>query len=139
MQVGKAGLLHDLGLKKIDTSIIKKDAELDTTELKEIQKHSQYSVDIIKQNRIHDQYIINAIMHHHEQYDGNGYPKQLNRDEIGIFASILSICDVFDALTNNRPHRKQHTSFDAIKMMIKDKSMLGKFNHQYLQIFLKSL
>ena len=78
-------------------------------------------------------------MHHHEQYDGSGYPEKLKEEDISVYASILSICDVFDALTSERPHRKQYSSFEAIKMMIKDDSMANKFNHKYLQLLLKSL
>ena len=139
IQMGTAALLHDLGIKKVDESLIKKDSKLEISELEEVQKHVLYSIDIIKQNNIHDPYILDAVMHHHEKYDGNGYPEKLEQDEIGIFASILAICDVFDALTSNRPHRKQYTSFEAIKMMLKDESMVNKFNRNYLQLLLRSI
>lgn len=139
LQLGNAALMHDIGLKKIDNSLIKKSDLLDTMELKEVHKHSQFSVDIIKQNNIHDPYILEAVMHHHEQYDGNGYPEQLKEEDITIFASILSISDVFDALTTKRSYREQYSSFDAIKMMLKDPSMVNKFNRQYIQTLLKSL
>jgi HD-GYP domain-containing protein (c-di-GMP phosphodiesterase class II) len=51
----------------------------------------------------------------------------------------LAICDVFDALTNNRPHRKHYSSFDALKMMMQDKEMINKFNRKYLLATLKLL
>jgi HD-GYP domain-containing protein (c-di-GMP phosphodiesterase class II) len=139
LRLGISGLLIDLGLKKINPLLINKADQLTPAELKEIQKHSRYSVYVVKQNNIHDPYIIDAIMHHHEQYDGSGYPEKLKEEDISIFASVLSICDVFDALTSDRPHRKQYSSFEAIKMMIKDASMANKFNHKYLQLLLKSL
>ncbi|MCW8894958.1 MAG: HD domain-containing protein [Sulfurimonas sp.] len=138
-QVGIAALLHDVGYKKIDKMIIDKKNKLTPQETKEIRKHSQYSVDIVKKNHIHDPYILDAIIHHHERYDGSGYPEGLQSDEISDFASILAICDVFDALTNNRPHRKEYSSFDALKMMIKDTSMMNKFNQKYLMLGLKSI
>jgi len=106
--------------------------------MKLIQKHSQYSVDILNQNKIHDPYIVNAVMHHHERFDGSGYPNQLTGDEISNFAAILAICDVFDALTNNRPHRGNYSTFNALKMMMRDTDMVNKFNQKYLNIFLKS-
>lgn len=139
IQVGTAALLHDLGIKKINESLINKNTKLELVELEQVQKHVVYSVDIIKQNNIHDPYILDAVMHHHEQYDGNGYPEKIQQGDIGVFASILAISDVFDALTSNRPHRKQYTSFEAIKMMLKDDSMKNKFNRKYLQLLLKSL
>ncbi len=139
LQLGNAALLHDVGLKRIDDSLIHKSNLLDNMELKEVHKHSQYSVEIIKHNDIHDPYILDAVMHHHEQYDGNGYPEQLEEEDISTFASILAISDVFDALTTNRSYREQYSSFDAIKMMLKDASMVNKFNRKYIQILLKSL
>ncbi|WP_373003795.1 HD-GYP domain-containing protein [Sulfurimonas sp.] len=139
LQLGAAALLHDLGIKKINESLINKSTKLEIAELEQVQKHVTYSVDIIKQNNIHDPYILDAVLHHHEQYDGNGYPEKREQGEIGVFASILAISDVFDALTSNRPHRKQYTSFEAIKMMLKDESMVNKFNRKYLQLLLKSL
>ena len=78
-------------------------------------------------------------MQHHERYDGSGYPENLTEKDISEFASILAICDVFDALTNNRPHRKEHSSFEALKMMMKDSSMINKFNQRYLKLAIKSL
>ncbi len=137
--LGTAGLLHDVGLKKIPPSLINKVDKLNLSELEKIHKHPQFSVEIIEQNNIHNPYIIDAISHHHENYDGSGYPNQLSKNSISIYASIISICDVFDALTSNRPHRKQYSSFDAIKMMLKDSSMANKFNNKYLQILLQSL
>ena len=78
-------------------------------------------------------------MQHHERQDGNGYPDKLRDDEISEFASIISVCDVFDALTSERPHRKSFTTFEALKMMTKGEDMVHKFDKKFLHIFLKSL
>ncbi|OHD97735.1 MAG: phosphohydrolase [Sulfurimonas sp. RIFCSPHIGHO2_12_FULL_36_9] len=139
LQLGTAALLHDVGFKKIDAAIINKETPLSPQENKLVQKHPLYSVEIIKQNHIHDPYIIAAVMHHHERYDGTGYPEGRTRKEISDFASILAICDVFDALTNSRPHRKNFTSFNALKMMMRDSEMINGFNQEYLHMALKLL
>lgn len=139
LKLGIAGLLHDVGFKKIDTEIINKESQLDSAEIAIMQRHVQYSVDIIKQNKIHDPYILDAVMHHHERYDGSGYPNNLTKKEISDFASILAICDLFDALTNNRPHRKHYSSFNALKMMMRDSEMVNRFNQNYLHLSLKLL
>jgi len=138
-QIGLAGLLHDLGLKTIDENILQKDSKLETKELNIINKHPAKSVTFAEHNHIHNPYVIEAIMHHHERYDGSGYPDGLFEREISKEASILGICDVFDALTSDRPYRNKLTYFEALKFMIKDESMINKFNHKYLQTFLKSL
>jgi HD-GYP domain-containing protein (c-di-GMP phosphodiesterase class II) len=139
LSLGVAGLIHDIGIQKIDDSITHKSLELDALEFKQMQKHPKYGVEIIEHNHIHNPYIIDGVLHHHERYDGSGYPNKLYASQISEFASILGICDVFDALTNNRPHRKKHTYFEALKLMLKDESMRNKFNDAYLKIFLKSL
>lgn len=139
LQLGTAALLHDVGLKKIDHSVIAKSTQLSEAESKNVQQHPKYSVEIIEQNKIHDPYILDAVMHHHERYDGSGYPNHLTKNDISDFASILAICDVFDALTSARPHRKQYSSFEALRMMMKDSEMVNQFNQKYLHIALKLL
>ncbi|MFK5938479.1 MAG: HD domain-containing phosphohydrolase [Sulfurimonas sp.] len=139
LQIGLVGLLYDLGVNTVDEDILQKDSKLETKELNIISKHPEKSVQIAHQNHINNPYIIDAIMHHHERYDGSGYPDNLLENEISKFASIIGICDVFNALTNNRPYRTKYTYFEALKFMIKDGSMTNKFNPKYLQTFLKSL
>jgi len=138
-QLGLAGLLHDLGIKKINESITAKHSKLTLDELETVHQHSKYSTDIAKQNFIHDPYVIDAIMHHHENHDGSGYPDHLSGNDISNFASILSISDVFDALTNERPYREKMSTFDALTLMMKDSQMVNKFNRKYIKVFLKSL
>ena len=138
-QVGKAALMLDLGVKKINDSIIKKKTALTVKELEIVHKHPYYSSEIAKKNFVNNQYILDAIIHHHENLDGTGYPHRIKGDNVRGFAAILSICSVFDALTNNRPHREKHSTFEALKIMMKDESMTGKFKKQYLKVFLNLL
>ena len=86
-----------------------------------------------------DPIIINAVKHHHERYDGSGYPNQLLKEEISDFGSIIAICDVFDALTIDRPHTKGYGTFEALKIMIQDESMKNKFNDSYIKQALRSI
>lgn len=139
VQLGTAALLHDVGIKKIDPKIIEKEQSLSVLELEHVQQHPLLSVEIIKHNKITDPYIIDAVTHHHENYDGSGYPNGLIQRQISIFASIISIADVFDALTNTRPNREAYNSFAALKIMMQDEKMVNKFNHKYLQVFLTLL
>ncbi|QFR50229.1 HD domain-containing protein [Sulfurimonas lithotrophica] len=139
LSLGMAGYLQDIGIKKVDNNIVLKDSKLSADEIEDIHKHAMYSTEIIKHNHIHNPHIIEAIMHHHENYDGSGYPNHLKKGEISIFASILSICDVFDALTSTRPYRKEMSSFEALTYMMKDEQMRNRFNHQYIKIFITLL
>lgn len=139
LQLGTAALLHDIGFKKIDENIVHKGSKLNEDETASIQKHPKYSVTIAKQNKIHEPYILDAIMHHHECYDGSGYPEHLTHKNIGNAAAILSISDVFNALTNDRPYRLKYSSFEALQLMMKNEAMAGKFNQDYIKVFLRSL
>jgi HD-GYP domain-containing protein (c-di-GMP phosphodiesterase class II) len=139
LQLGTAALLHDLGFKKIDENIIHKGSKLNEDETATIQEHPKHSVAIAKHNKIVEPYILDAIMSHHECYDGSGYPERLKSENIGNAAAILSISDVFNALTNDRPYRLKYSSFEALQLMMKSEEMSGKFNQNYIKIFLKSL
>jgi len=138
LELAIASLFIDIGLKMIDENITHEVLSLDTLTKQNIHLHPQYSIDILAHNHIHNPYIIEAVLHHHERYDGSGYPNALQKREISQYAAILGICDTFDALTNERPYRKQFTYFEALDFMLNHTSMQGKFNTQYLKIFLKS-
>ncbi|MFT5660100.1 MAG: HD-GYP domain-containing protein (c-di-GMP phosphodiesterase class II) [Sulfurimonas sp.] len=137
-QLGLAGLLHDVGTKKINDSIKNKDSKLNFMELEAMHQHTKYSRDIVQKNRILNPYILDAILHHHESHDGSGYPNRLIGRNIKTFASILSISDTFDELTNDKAYRKKHSSFEALTMMMKDETMLHRFHPKYFKVFLQS-
>ena len=139
LQLGVASMFHDIGMKKLDDSLVGKSTPLSVAELEKVHKHADYSVEYIKQNNIYDPYIIDAVAHHHERYDGSGYPNNYRASNISDFSSILAICDVFDALTNIRPYRESYTTFETLKMMLKDPEFSGKFNDNYLKLLIKAL
>ena len=138
MQVGTAAFLHDVGLKKIDSHIIENSKELTFEELELVHEHPKYSVEILKENHIHDPFILDAVLHHHESYEGGGYPDKLTHLQISPFASILSLADIFDALTSDRPHRKAMDTFKALSVM-KEDLRKGKINERYFKVFVKSI
>jgi diguanylate cyclase (GGDEF)-like protein/putative nucleotidyltransferase with HDIG domain len=108
-----AGLLHDLGKIGIHDSILRKESSLTDQEWEEIRDHPRIGVEILK----HVADLANclpSVMHHHERYDGNGYPFGLKGNSIPIEARILSIADTYDAITSPRTYREQLTSEAAI-------------------------
>ena len=108
-----AGLLHDIGKVGVPDSILTKNSALTDEEWNPIRTHPELGVDILK-------HVINlvdclpAIRHHHEHYDGSGYPGGLKTASIPIEARILSIADAYDAMTSPRPYRTQITLEDAL-------------------------
>jgi putative nucleotidyltransferase with HDIG domain len=107
------GLLHDIGKLGVPDSILTKPGPLDDDEWEPIKSHPELGVEILK--RVID--LVNclpAILHHHEHYDGSGYPRSLKRDSIPLEARILGIADAYDAITSPRPYRAQLPSEQAI-------------------------
>lgn len=99
-----AGLLHDIGKIGIDESILRKPSKLTNAEFQEIKKHPVFAANILESIPQMKE-IIPVIKHHHERYDGQGYPDGLKDNDIPYFARIISIADTFDAMSSNRPYR----------------------------------
>ncbi|MBN2816803.1 MAG: HD domain-containing protein [Campylobacterales bacterium] len=128
-----------MGIKNIDQKILHKNDTLTQEELALVRKHPELSVEILERNLVLDTLIINGIKEHHENQNGTGYPNQFMGRRISKFGAIIAIADVFDALTNSRPHREAYSSFEALRIMMKDESMARKFNFSYLEAFLRLL
>ena len=100
-----AGLLHDIGKSNIDHEIIIKPGKLTNEEFDEIKKHPLIGYNILKSGGNYSPNILSGVLFHQEKFDGSGYPTGLVGDKIPLIARILTVCDVFDALTSNRPYR----------------------------------
>jgi len=114
-----AAMLHDIGYLEIDDGIRKKADPLTNEELSEIRSHPVRSTEICAAWP-GTKYIIPWIKHHHERYDGFGYPDGLAGADIPIGARILSIADAFDALTTERPYRKAYTQAEALVILLEN-------------------
>jgi len=104
-EVGMGAILHDIGKVKIPTSILYKPGELTEEELKIIKKHPIIGYFAIKDEPTVSTYAKKIVLFHHERFDGNGYPLGLKFDRIGRYPQIVSLADVFDALTSERPYK----------------------------------
>jgi putative nucleotidyltransferase with HDIG domain len=103
-----AGLLHDVGKVGISEEILLKPAPLTEVEMDAVRRHAQVGASIVEQIGFLE-VVSPAIMHHHERWDGNGYPAGLMRDEIPLLARILAVADSFEAMTSDRPYRSALT------------------------------
>lgn len=116
-ELGEAALLHDLGKSKIHSSIINKRGALTIEEFSIMKKHPVYSVSLGLKLGIKNKKILQGMKHHHEKIDGSGYPNGLYNEEIPLYAKIICLCDIFDALTTQRSYKKAMTSFEALKLI----------------------
>ncbi|MEJ2721552.1 MAG: HD domain-containing protein [bacterium] len=109
-----ACLFHDVGKIKTPDSILLKQAKLNEDEYKEMMKHVEYGASILSWAPSLAKYIP-STRHHHECYNGEGYPDGLLGDSIPLFAAIISIADAYDAMTTDRPYRKAHSKKKALR------------------------
>lgn len=113
-QVIWAGMLHDLGKSAIDPRITNKPGALSDQELLIMRQHPGLGCRLAATAPGADAEILGAINHHHERWDGNGYPLGLIGESIPVLARILMVADVYDALVTDRPYRPAWTSEEAL-------------------------
>ena len=108
-----ACLFHDVGKIKIPDAILHKTGRLDPAEWKEMRRHPEYGAEILAKAPSLRRFIP-AVRHHHEWYDGSGYPDGLRGEAIPRPAAIISLADAYDAMTSDRPYRKAMTGEKAL-------------------------
>jgi diguanylate cyclase (GGDEF)-like protein len=129
-----AGLLHDIGKVGIPDSTLNKKGTLNDEEWELIKTHPQLGVEILR----HVIDLVNClpvILHHHERYDGTGYPSGLKGTNIPLEARILAVADAFDAITSPRPYREQLSSQHALDELKRCSG--AQFDPKIIEIFFK--
>lgn len=132
-----AALMHDIGKTKIDPGIINKPGRLSMMEYRIVQEHARYSYDILDENYLISARTKQAVLHHHENEDGTGYPDRLVGDEIPPYAKIIHVADVYDALTSKRPYKKPYALSEAIEYLMGGSNVL--FDRNAVEAFLEAV
>ncbi len=126
--------LHDIGEKRIDKQLLNKEDRLDVTEMQKLKRHPQLGYEIISKLGKAHPIVLQSILFHHEKYNHRGY-YELPYENLPIFPKMLSICDIFDALTSSRPYRKEpYTPSSAIKSIFN--SVNSHFDFSLVQRFI---
>jgi putative nucleotidyltransferase with HDIG domain len=112
-EIQTCGLLHDIGKIAIPEKILDKPGRVTREELRTITEHATQGAKILEHIDTF-QPLLPGIRHHHERWDGRGFPNQLCDEEIPLMARILSVADAYDAITSDRPYRKRRTRADAL-------------------------
>ncbi|MEU4604564.1 HD-GYP domain-containing protein [Kribbella sp. NPDC023972] len=115
-----AGLLHDVGKVGVPTSIIRKPGRLDDAEMDAIRLHPARGVELIGNIPFLEE-VKSAVLHHHEKYDGSGYPAGLAGEKIPYFARIIGIVDAFDCLTSTRSYRPARGVEETLEILLQDR------------------
>lgn len=117
IKLGSGALLHDLGKSKIPAAIINKPGKLTLAEFQEIKQHPDIGYRMLKEIGETDSTILDIVKHHHEKLDGSGYGIGLKGERIKLEIQIVSVADIFDALTTNRSYKTAETYFTSFKTM----------------------
>lgn len=136
MHAGLGGLLHDIGKRKVRWEVINKTSPLSPEEWEEIKAHPTHGRDCLADLETIPVNTKLVVYEHHENFDGTGYPRGIQADEISNLARVVSIADVFDALTTDRSYHKAVTPNEALSTMFGMQP--GKFDPNIFKYFNKN-
>jgi HD-GYP domain-containing protein (c-di-GMP phosphodiesterase class II) len=134
---GMAGLLHDLGKALMPMEILNKPGKLTEEEFRIIKSHPVEGHRLLVEGGGAGEVSLDVCLYHHEKVDGSGYPKGLKGDEISLYAKMGAICDVYDAITSNRPYKDGWDPAESIRKMTEWSK--GHFDERVFQAFVKSI
>ena len=131
--IRRGALLHDMGKMAIPDEILQKPGPLNEIEWQEMRKHPLYAYNMLSPiSYLHP--ALNIPLHHHERWNGNGYPSGLKGEEIPMVARLFAIVDVWDALCSDRPYRKRMPRSEVIKYIKENSGIL--FDPKLVEVFL---
>ncbi len=134
---GMAGLLHDIGKAQIPLTVLNKPGTLDDEEWKTMRSHPERGLAILRGARGVTPTALDAVLHHHEKVDGSGYPHHLAAEQIALVAKMCSVCDVYDAITSDRPYKAGWQPTIALRKMTEWAS--GHFDDTIFKAFVKTV
>jgi putative nucleotidyltransferase with HDIG domain len=135
-EAGMAGLLHDLGKAMIPANVLNKPGKLTEAEFALVKTHPEEGHKLLLAGNGASEIARDVCLHHHEKFDGSGYPAGLSGEAISLHARMGAVCDVYDAITSNRPYKAGWDPAESIQRMAEWK---GHFDPAIFQAFVKSL
>lgn len=136
-QLVTAALLHDLGKLSIPTDILNKPDRLTREEYKRMQDHPVISYELVKDRIDISATVKVAVLFHHENVDGTGYPNGISGEEQTMLTKILHVADVYDALVSKRPYKEPYAPFEAIEYMMGGCGIL--FDQEVVDVLVKTV
>ncbi|CAM3035007.1 metal-dependent phosphohydrolase [Pseudomonas floridensis] len=135
-EAGVAGLMHDVGKMMIAPEVLNKPSRLTREEFEQVKAHPELGLKILEENLPVAAPVMDVCLHHHEKIDGSGYPHGLQGSQISLFARMSAVCDVYDAITSDRPYKKGWGVAHSIREMA---SWKGHFDERVFQNFVKTV
>lgn len=135
-EAGLAGLLHDIGKMAISNAVLNKPGKLTDSEFDLVRQHPEAGGRILLASKQVSALVLDVCLHHHEKVDGSGYPHHLAGEQISLLARMGAVCDVYDAITSNRPYKKGWDPAESVRKMAEWK---GHFDERIFQAFIKTV
>jgi HD-GYP domain-containing protein (c-di-GMP phosphodiesterase class II) len=128
-------MLMDVGKLRVDPLLLQADRELTIEEMAQVASHVDHGMEILEECGIINQDVIDIVAHHHERYDGSGYPNGIIRGQIPPFACIAGIVDTYDAITSNRSYAPAVSPTEAIKLLynLRDEDFQAELVEAFIQ------
>jgi putative nucleotidyltransferase with HDIG domain len=136
-EAGMAGLMHDLGKAVMPMAVLNKPGKLTDDEVDVIKSHPAEGHRLLLEGKSASAIVLDVCLHHHEKVDGSGYPDKLTGDEISLFAKMGAVCDVYDAITSNRPYKAGWDPAESIRKMTEWSK--DHYDERVFQAFIKSI
>lgn len=134
-EAGLAGLMHDLGKARVPVAVLNKPGKLTDEEFALVKRHSEWGAEMLAGTGVGEA-ALDVALHHHEKFDGSGYPHRLQGEGIALLARMGAVCDVYDAITSNRPYK---AGWDPAESIARMAGWQGHFDPPVFQAFVKSL
>ena len=135
-ELGISGLLHDVGKSKIPNEVLNKAGKLTDEEFSMMKQHSLFGYQILKEKEDLSNSIKLGVLQHHEKMNSKGYPMGVPSEKINLFARIISVADIYDALVTERPYKKPFSPRDAVEMIM---SLTEELDIDVMKSFLESV
>ncbi|WP_339411813.1 HD-GYP domain-containing protein [Pseudomonas sp. EA_35y_Pfl2_R5] len=135
-EAGLAGLLHDIGKMAIPNALLSKPGKLTDSEYATVRDHPEAGSHMLIDSKQVSALVLDVCLHHHEKVDGSGYPHRLAGEQISLYARMGAVCDVYDAITSDRPYKQGWDPAESIRKMAEWK---GHFDPVVFQAFVKTV
>nr|WP_215731052.1 HD-GYP domain-containing protein [Pseudomonas lalucatii] len=135
-EAGMAGLLHDIGKMRMPAEVLNKPGKLSDSEFATMRAHPEAGARLLNDSKPISAVVLDVCLHHHEKVDGSGYPHRLAGEQISLFARMAAVCDVYDAITSDRPYKAGWEPAESIRKMAGWK---GHFDERVFQAFVRTM